>query len=775
MPASLLASTASTATLAPSTEAERPPLTELEFLDTCVAEAVGPGATARPGQAQLAAAIAAALAGRTHTIGKAPTGVGKSMPGLGIPAYRAALFGERSVVSTQSLTLQDQYLNKDWPAIQRAASKHLGAELKAASLKGANNYIDPRRMAHTAAVLLDDPGVSFVHLGALADTLPRLKKAKAEDYRARLQKAFGPHIDAVAVKKLLIWAIDRQLDFDAPGDRQSCDIVHSDREWFAVAAMSAEAVADSDKWGFETKAQEAKIRASEADIVIVHHVLLAIQAAKGLNIVIGNSTIGRIDHLIIDEAHTLPSAVRDQGASTFSGGSFRRVENAISGVIDRTERSFRAWANDGEDLAQATEQALSRFTGKRLTDLDHPLGVLEESIEGWIEQGKGFLPSGRGAKNPATMIAQGRADAAIAAVLDALASTGEHRVGQARWVESPAAAEGERKSWTSIAASPVYVGGMLRRQLWLRDLTEIGDESVKEEHLAELPPLDAELDPEPRLMVRLGVAAMSATMSPHFGFEAKLDSPVIAYDSPFTDQYAASCLHVPAASTPELMAELTDAPYGKPRLSLLKHVSWARAHALRMVQANGGRALLLTAKSNDGKALAEYLRARLSVAVYSQWDGEAIPVITAKWKADETSVLVGTKSLMTGVDAPGETCSLVWIDRPPRKPTNPVDDARVESLIEQSFSRFDAIRMVYVSDAALELEQAVGRLIRGMRDGGLAVICDPRLAKGTPISYSELDRQTYMNPFAKFGVRFAGIDRAEAYLHYRRQLVRASA
>ena len=72
---------------------------------------------------------------------------------------------------------------------------------------------------------------------------------------------------------------------------------------------------------------------------------------------------------------------------------------------------------------------------------------------------------------------------------------------------------------------------------------------------------------------------------------------------------------------------------------------------------------------------------------------------------------------MTGVDASRETCTLVIVDRPARSRSNPVDDARVGALIENpDMDKWDADRLVYVSDAALLREQAAGRLIRRVTD-----------------------------------------------------------
>jgi ATP-dependent DNA helicase DinG len=132
-------------------------------------------------------------------------------------------------------------------------------------------------------------------------------------------------------------------------------------------------------------------------------------------------------------------------------------------------------------------------------------------------------------------------------------------------------------------------------------------------------------------------------------------------------------------------------------------------------------------------------------------------------------VLVGTRSLMTGVDAPGETNTLVVIDRIPRAPGNPVDDARVEALMKRlETDKWAADKFVYASDAAVLTQQAVGRLIRSMTDSGLVAVLDPRLLKIGPFKYQEQTRQVYMKALAQFEHKTSHLEEAVAYLHARR-------
>ncbi|HUQ42419.1 MAG TPA: exonuclease domain-containing protein, partial [Candidatus Limnocylindrales bacterium] len=91
-------------------------------------------------QRELASAIERTFVDGGRLIAEAGTGVGKSLAYL-VPAISRALAGERVIVSTHTLPLQDQLVRKDLPALQEA----LGTRVSVAVLKGRSNYLCPRR------------------------------------------------------------------------------------------------------------------------------------------------------------------------------------------------------------------------------------------------------------------------------------------------------------------------------------------------------------------------------------------------------------------------------------------------------------------------------------------------------------------------------------------------------------------------------------------------------------------------------------------------------
>ncbi len=101
----------------------------------------------RTEQLRMAEAVSRAIEGPSHLMVEAGTGVGKSFAYL-VPAILAAAeMGKKVVISTHTISLQEQLLNKDIPFL-RAVMPH---EFSAVLVKGRSNYISLRRMESAAA------------------------------------------------------------------------------------------------------------------------------------------------------------------------------------------------------------------------------------------------------------------------------------------------------------------------------------------------------------------------------------------------------------------------------------------------------------------------------------------------------------------------------------------------------------------------------------------------------------------------------------------------
>jgi ATP-dependent DNA helicase DinG len=141
-----------------------------------------------------------------------------------------------------------------------------------------------------------------------------------------------------------------------------------------------------------------------------------------------------------------------------------------------------------------------------------------------------------------------------------------------------------------------------------------------------------------------------------------------------------------------------------------------------LITAAGGRTMALFTSYRALQAAVEALRPRLKVEVLAQ-DDLPKPALIARFAAEPESCLFATMGFWQGVDVPGDTLTLVTIDRLPfPRPDDPLLQARRER------ARADAFRMVDLPRATTLLAQGAGRLVRSTTDRGVVAILDPRLA-----------------------------------------------
>jgi ATP-dependent DNA helicase DinG len=241
----------------------------LTLLGRCVAAL---GGDDRPGQRRLTEAIASAVGEHHHLVAEAPTGSGKSL------AYLSAIAaaGTRAVVATATLTLQDQLWRKDLPLVQ----EHGGTPVTGALLKGRGNYLCLAKLegARQGDALFDErPTPDF------ADDLVRLSRFSADSDTGDVAD-LG---DAVAPAS---WRALTCGPNECPGASR-CDV------------------------GADCFAEKARLRADDADVVIVNHALFAAHLAAG------GRLLPEHDVVVIDEAHAFDRfATSALGADAAPGG-----------------------------------------------------------------------------------------------------------------------------------------------------------------------------------------------------------------------------------------------------------------------------------------------------------------------------------------------------------------------------------------------------------------------------------------------------------------------
>jgi ATP-dependent DNA helicase DinG len=144
-----------------------------------------------------------------------------------------------------------------------------------------------------------------------------------------------------------------------------------------------------------------------------------------------------------------------------------------------------------------------------------------------------------------------------------------------------------------------------------------------------------------------------------------------------------------------------------------------------LVRASRGRAFVLFTSYSMLNRIAPELEERVPWHVLIQGKSGSRDAILTQFREDTSSILCGTRSFWEGVDVPGESLSLVIIDKMPFAPPNdPLLQARIKSCEEKGGNGF---RDIQLPEAIGVLRQGVGRLIRNSEDRGVMAILDSRL------------------------------------------------
>jgi ATP-dependent DNA helicase DinG len=153
-------------------------------------------------------------------------------------------------------------------------------------------------------------------------------------------------------------------------------------------------------------------------------------------------------------------------------------------------------------------------------------------------------------------------------------------------------------------------------------------------------------------------------------------------------------------------------------------VARAADEIVSLLALSEGRALVLTSSYRALGAYRERVRDRVPYEVLVQGEAPRERLLE-RFRDEVGSVLLATSTFWQGVDVPGESLSLLVIDKLPfSAPGDPLHEARCEA-VERAGG--DWFRDYALPTAMLQLRQGFGRLIRGHSDRGVVAILDPRL------------------------------------------------
>ena len=297
------------------------------------------GGTQRPGQVQMAEAVAHAFATGEHLAVQAGTGTGKSLAYL-VPAIARALTEETPVVvSTATIALQRQLVDRDLPRLVDALAAELPRRPRFALLKGRRNYLC----------------LNKVHNGAADDTAD----VPQDELFTAPSSALGRD-----VARLTKWASSTES-----GDRDELSPGVPERSWSQVSVSARECLGMARcPYGTDCFAEKARAEAGRADVVVTNHALLAIDA-------IAEAAVLPEHHLlIVDEAHELTDRVTSAATAELTpaplGVATRRIARLVSPELSqRMEAAVATFSAAIHDTAPGRMDYLDEELATYLTTL----------------------------------------------------------------------------------------------------------------------------------------------------------------------------------------------------------------------------------------------------------------------------------------------------------------------------------------------------------------------------------------------------------------------
>jgi len=276
-----------------------------------------PAFEARPQQLDMADAVANAIARKRQLLVEAGTGVGKSFAYL-VPAIQAAAAKKdfKVVISTHTISLQEQLIRKDIPFLQSI----MPGDFRPVLVKGRGNYLSLRRL------------------------------------RAAQMKASSLLDTSAAVDQLV--QIGRWSRQTTDGSKSDLPVQPYEPVWDLVQSDSGNCLGRKCPSHAECFYFQSRKRVFGANVLVVNHALFFADLALRRS---GGGLLPDYDAVIFDEAHTLEDVAADYLGLSVSQGGVEYILNQL--LAPRTNKGILATLGDGDAVAQleATRHASETF------------------------------------------------------------------------------------------------------------------------------------------------------------------------------------------------------------------------------------------------------------------------------------------------------------------------------------------------------------------------------------------------------------------------------
>ena len=644
----------------------------------------------REPQVAMLRAVADAFNNGRHLLIEAGTGTGKSLAYL-IPALAWAVqTGQRVVVASNTINLQDQLFHKDLPDLK----KILPLDFKATVMKGRSNYLCPRRLQK---------------LMVRADLTP---------------------VEVSVLARILLW-----LPTTETGDVSELTLVNARERAVWQRVCSDPHTCSSGLCGMESPQPcyffKARNKAEAAHLIIANHALLLADIATE------GGVLPEYHHLIVDEAHHLESAATNALTAQVDHESFTSQLRELA-PMDGTRKAAGLLSDVLTTVHHAgvpdeRTDKIGEYTRKlvaAIPDLDRQMADYIETLDRFLMQHFGRQYDNKTYDLRLRITKSVRVQSAwvdveilwdnLGLALGAFISDLNHLINVLKDLNNFNIPDREE---LEAQLGSVLDSMILAREI-IHELTLEPDDNaiywVRRSKfngsitLNRAPLHVGSIIEENIFRAKDTVILTSATLRTANSFDYirnrlnAIDVEELALDGPF--DYKKNALvylptDMPEPNKPDYQGKVEEA-------------------IVSLATATQGRLMALFTSYAQLLRTAETIRPMLEEAgftLFVQGQGGSRQQILSAFRQTDRAVILGTRSFWEGVDVQGEALSALIITKLPfAVPNDPIVSARSETF-DSPFYQFS------VPEAILNLRQGFGRLIRSTNDRGIAVLLDRRL------------------------------------------------